>query len=656
MSNIFSKISIIALLWNPVTLSLLFHNIIWGVLLSLIAILLALLICRTKSLRQKVWAFNIATLLSIAYHAELLFVNFAGDKNIPNLYEVYGKFYFNKPFLNQKFTSEEYVSTYRTNCQGYRIDELTNPYDSIKGCDWLFIGDSFTQGAQVNYDQLFTSIIYRHFPDKIIINAGISGAGLYEELNFYKSVGSKLHPKKVFLQIGVFNDFKDVVEHHSTFQDWIAEKSSLYRYLSYNIGQKDEKPLGRWMEPFFTNEQDNIDGNILYKPTSEKKELDKGRFCDCISEFKRVVESNGGELVLLLLPSREQISSKALHETLNICNIKETDIDPTLPNRLCKDVAIKEKLALIDLYEDFKNSILPFFHIDEHLNVTGHEVIANRLISEMQSESDRYKCYSLSNRNERYPSLLSDSISILSQYEERDRYLISKTDINGGHTKILWSGIKELVHPSINSTMDYLVFTVGNQEKHETEVVLFDFNNNKQFTLNPKGYSAAIPMFNHNGSQVVFPQWNSDMIPYISVYDILSSKIVYSFKDGVECWRPVFSKNDSLIYYIYKENATSKFSIRSYSIRDRQKSTVFNASYDIWDIALSPSGRYMAYSGNKDGNWDLFILDLQSLTSRQITHTLGNEWDPSFGYSDNDLWFAGVFGINNGIYRMQLDL
>ena len=656
MNSNISKISIIAFLWNPVTLSILLNSIRWGVFISLGMVLFGLIMCRANSLRLKVWAFNIAALLSIAYHAELLFVHFAGDKNMPNLYKVHGKFYFNKPFLDQKFITNEYISHYRTNCQGYRIDELTNPDDSIKNCDWLFIGDSFTQGAQVDYSQLFTTLIYRHFPDKIIVNAGISGAGLYEELNFYNSLGRNLRPQKVFLQIGVFNDFKDVVEHSNTFQDWLAEKSSLYRYISYNIGQQDEMPLGRWMEPFFMNKQDNIDGNILYIPTSEKKELDKRRFRECISKFKNAVESNGGELVLILLPSKEQTSSEMLQETLKECNLNETDIDLSLPNRLCRDIANNEGLKLIDLYDDFRTSDFPFFQIDEHLSIAGHEIIAKRIITEYAKDVEVYTYISPYNRNERYPSLLSDSITILTQYNDKDRHYICQSDIYGQSSQILWSSVKELVHPSINSIGDYLVFTVGNQERHETEVVLFDIVNRQKQTLNKKGSSASIPMFNNSGTQVVYPQWDSDMIPYITIFDIATSKIISTFKDGVESWRPIFSKGDSLIYYISKETIDSKFSIKSFSIKNKSITTLHKAPYDIWDIALSPSGKYIAYAGNKDGNWDLFLLNIESKETKQITHTRGNEWDPSFGYNDNDLWFAGVFGINDGIYRIELGL
>lgn len=647
---------VLILFWNPITLSILLHSIGWGVVICVLVWIIGFVIGKIKSLRLKVWAFNIAAILSICYHAELLFRVFDANSDIPNLYKLHNKFYFNKPYLAQKFGTDEYSSLYRTNCQGFRIDEQTNADDSIKQCDWLFIGDSFTQGAQVDYEYLFTSLIYKSFPDKTIINAGISGAGLYEELNFYKEIGQKLHPKKVFLQIGVFNDFKDIKEHRTSLQDYIAEKSSLYRYLSYQLSPQDETPLGRWMEPFFLNFQDNIDSNILYKPTSDKKEKDKERFATCISEFKRIVESNGAELVLVLIPSKEQVSKRMFKETLKICKLKESDVDLQAANRLCAEVAQKEGLIFIDMYDDFKASSLPFFLIDEHLNVLGHELIASRIVAEFEDISNKYDYLSLGNYSERYPTLLADSISLLYQSHQNRRYSICRRQINNNATEILLNNFRELIHPSFNSSQDVLLFTVGNQDKLQTEVVLLDIANGKQETLNDAGCSASIPMFSHNGSQIAFPQWGQGKtIPYIKLYDIIEHKELARFSDGIECWRPFFSRGDSVVYYISKATGNSKFAIKSYNIKNGTKTMLLKMPYDIWDIALSPSGKYIAYAGNKDGNWDLFLFNIESRQVAQLTKTIGNEWDPSFGHGDDELFFAGEFGINNGIYRLKIE-
>ena len=86
--------------------------------------------------------------------------------------------------MQKEFNDKEYSVQYVTNQQGFRIHEEMNPYFEVEKCDWLFIGDSYTQGAQVNYSELYSSLLFRENPDKIIVNAGISGFGLPEEYNW----------------------------------------------------------------------------------------------------------------------------------------------------------------------------------------------------------------------------------------------------------------------------------------------------------------------------------------------------------------------------------------------------------------------------------------------------------------------------------------
>lgn len=95
------------------------------------------------------------------------------------------------------------------------------------------------------------------------------------------------------------------------------------------------------------------------------------------------------------------------------------------------------------------------------------------------------------------------------------------------------------------------------------------------------------------------------------------------------------------------------FGVHAYNIENGTDNQILKQSFNIWDIAISPNGEKIAFAGNKDGNWDLFIYELPSGNIRQLTHTLGNEWDPVF-YSDTELWFAGEFGFNNGIYHIEL--
>lgn len=95
------------------------------------------------------------------------------------------------------------------------------------------------------------------------------------------------------------------------------------------------------------------------------------------------------------------------------------------------------------------------------------------------------------------------------------------------------------------------------------------------------------------------------------------------------------------------------FGIRRFDFTSKEDKQVLKTGYNIWDIAISPDGEKIVFAGNKDGNWDLFLLDIASNKVSQLTNTMGNEWDPVF-YSDDEIWFAGEFGTNNGIYYLHL--
>lgn len=653
---------VLLLLWNPITLWLLSKSLLISIAITIGLIFLYLVLDTINNYRLKVWFFNILMIGSVIFHSELIFRSLYFEKDIPNLYDIRDGYYFNKPLLEQTFNNDEYFSIYRTNSQGYRIDNETNNLDSIRNCDWLFIGDSFTQGAQVDYSQLFTSIIYQDFCDKIIVNAGISGAGICDELNYYKDEGCKLNPKKVFLQIGVFNDFYNVYERHASWQDYLIDISSLYRFAEYNLTSSTELKLGRWTEPFASTPEENSYYNILYKPTSEIKRRDLQMFEKYLAEFNNVVRENGGELIVLLIPSKEQISERCLNEVLEAYDIQQADVDLEYPSSFMDDLSQKYNFKLIDLYEDFKSSThFPFYNVDEHMNTIGHQLIANRLRKEFADIMAPYTYLSKSNKNERYPMAYDNGFSLLYQYSANGKYHISFSNSTLDNVQNIVTSVNELIHPMFSKDRKYLVFTEGNQDLGHTNIILYNLENYTKDILTPsENEYGSIPQFNKAGTKIVYASWSFDnsqisSTPTLSIYDIETKETNRLELGETECWRPVFYNNDESILYITKNPKTNLFVICSYALKTKEVTRILECTYDIWDIAISPSERFIAYSGNKDSNWNLFVYDTINKTNTQLTYSSGDEWDPSFGSYDNEIWFAGTSGINNGIYYITLD-
>lgn len=640
--------------FNPIVLLILFKSYWVSLLVPFVIVIGGYYVCKIKNLRWVVWLFNIFAIIGISLNAELVFRSLYADNGVPNIYEVRGKYYFNKPYLSQKFDDEEFNSRYLTNCQGYRIDLMANACDSITKCDWLFLGDSFTQGAQVNYDELFSSLLYRDFPDKVIVNAGMSGAGLYESLNYLKDEGVNIHPKRIILQIGAFNDFYDIREREAGWSEYLMEHSELYRYIQYNLIDNPVLPLGRWTEPFFDNKEENSKYNIFFKESSLVKEADKRAFTEVLSQFKQEADKISAELVVMLIPSKEQTSDEMLTEVCNRFDIKPTELDMTMTNKLAMETCNSLGIRFIDLYDSFRHSEkFPFFMRDEHLNPDGHKLIASELKSAFGNEKRKYEVFSLSNKNERYPTFFDDGMSVLFQSQEEDTYFIKSSNLIHSREEIVWTSPKELIHPAISKDGKLLVFTQGDQDRGETDVILYYSDTGADLRVNPIGYRGAMPTFSNDSRFIVYPKWKDNENSVICVYDIERKKEILSIGDKkTECWRPIFSPDDSVIYYIRMES-DGLFGIRRYDIASKEDKQVLKTSYNIWDIAISPNGENMVFAGHKDGNWDLFLLDITSNKVSQLTKTIGDEWDPVF-YNDNEIWFAGEFGINNGIYYLRL--
>lgn len=78
-----NSIILALLLLNPLLILMLSKNWVITLTVIILLIIVAYLISKSKSLRLKVWAFNLCALSSIALHSELLFREFYDKKTSP---------------------------------------------------------------------------------------------------------------------------------------------------------------------------------------------------------------------------------------------------------------------------------------------------------------------------------------------------------------------------------------------------------------------------------------------------------------------------------------------------------------------------------------------------------------------------------------------
>ncbi len=642
---------------NPVVFFLLFNNLF--VIITCLLLVFLILFVLFFYIKSKIPFFvflNLFVSISIIFSFEVIFKFVFSEYNIENWYIIKGKYYFNKSYLNRTINDKEYSCKYLTNQQGFRIGSRNNPNIYLDKCDWLFLGDSYTQGAQVDFEFLYSSILYKYFPNKIIINAGISGFGIGEEYNYYINEGKKLQANKVFLQICNFNDFYNVGEYERDLTDYLMEYSDLARFFLYNLKytQPSELPLGRWTEPFYSSIDDNIDYNIFYKKKSQKKIEDLNNFYTILEKFNIEVRKNRSELILIVIPTKEQIYYKYLNEVIEgyKLNIKELDMD--YPNHFLDSCAQKLNIKVIDLKPSFENNPKQlFFDYDEHLNLEGHKEIAqsvsNWLIA--NGENTRYKLLHSFFAGDRYPRANKNKVFFQSicdgNYE-----LFSADKKFDNIVRLTYNDIDES-HPVPSPNGKFIAFTEGDIGTNQTKVVLMNLESQTREYILPDNYFCSIPAFSNDGNLIALCAWNynkgSMTNSNIVLKNLVTNKFYYIIKNNFENWRPVFSKDDKELIFI--SDKEGNYDIFQFDMVNNIETQITNSSYDEWDPFPSMDKSKIIYSAKVEGNWDLFEYYFKEQKNIRLTKSLGNEWDAS--YLNDEIIFAGEFGLFGGLLMFK---
>jgi len=638
---------------NPLVLGLVTGRPVAAALASGVAVALVLRLAADRGrTASAIVAVNVLVLVSSVFHAELVLRFAFPQRVIPNLYAARDGYYVNQPLLAQRFATTEYSASYHTNAQGFRIADGQNPYGRIETGDWLVLGDSFTQGAQVDFAEMFSTRLYQRFPDRIVVNAGTSGLGLGQEYNYFVGEGRLLKPTLVVLVLSSFNDFMHVDATRAGLGDHLMAASALARLLFASAADGEHLPLGRWTEPFQQSLQDNIDFNVFFKETSQRKQEDLDAFADRLGAFAGAVRGGGGRLVIALLPTREQIDPRALAAVLAAYRISADELDMRKPNRIAGELSKKLGVGFVDLLPAFLGAGDGlYFEQDVHLTSRGHEVVAQALGDYLESTTGRSSARLLSRpeRPERYPSFSQDGRRIVFQGVRDGSSDLRIADGALRHARwVTATGIDE-AHPSQSRDGTAVVFTSGSADSLRTDVVLMHLDTEQKTVLTEgDNVFGAIPTFSRTGRQVAFAEWSFDPAakaftqPRIVVLELASRTKTYLTSGENECWRPVFSPTDTEIAFI--EKTDGQFDLKIFDLTTGEQVRLTATPFDEWDPQFTPDGSAVVFAAKPDGNWDLFAIDLATRQLTRFTKTRGDEWDPAVSPDGMRLLYGGRFG------------
>lgn len=324
-------------------------------------------------------------------------------------------------------SDKKFIYFHKPNSMGYEVSDFSefNPtkveYDEYgfrgnsmkEGKKKIFIvGDSFVESRQVDENKTFVHLLQDETSEYRIINAGCSAFTTTTEFLLIKNKILALKPDKIFLFF-TFNDYSDNFKYQSGYfkqtdifendpweqfmpeayrnvadpnvesvADWLKKKSVLFSYIHWKTRKKSPPPQRK--EKNFSFAEDfvavNIDDNELSEVDQEiLKFTHRG-----LSETKKILDQNGVEMKVFIIPFPQQVNSKEW-ATGKYIYYDYPDVGyegiTNYQNRLMK-FCRENKIECLDLLPEFKKNAdrgKIFLDIDGHWTEYGQRIVADIL-------------------------------------------------------------------------------------------------------------------------------------------------------------------------------------------------------------------------------------------------------------------------------------
>ena len=291
-----------------------------------------------------------------------------------------------KPNYSQLIQSREFSTQWRSNAQGLRADRDFGPKPAGV-VRVLVVGDSFTVGDQVAYEETYPAVMQGEFdkrfgPGRVeVLNAGFPGFGTIHERKWIEKFACALEPDLVVVgstpndlvenphpilyeaRDGALVDPKSTQADEQRFRDrrrwyslpgWVDRSLVMRKLWAWKIPQRLRGQGGSVHARAFQVEQDK-ESRKLYALYERELLAARDAAARC-----------GAKFAVLAIPFLEQLRPPGV------------DQDPTLWGRRVADIAVAGGFPAVDLLPDFIAAGDPdalYWREDSHCRAAGYRLI-----------------------------------------------------------------------------------------------------------------------------------------------------------------------------------------------------------------------------------------------------------------------------------------
>lgn len=266
---------------------------------------------------------------------------------------------------NFSWDSSEFKSTYYANSQGFRSPEFKMD-DTRKKI--VLIGDSYTFGAMVNYDETFGAIIDNQNPEFVVYNLAIPGFGVDQMLFTLQHYGIDLKPDLVIVGL-CDSDFERSL---TAYRPKERREKPVFLLEKGALRLKTNKDRTNWLI-YYLDRHSRIYAGLKLVIRFIGYHFPIGKWwhlnCAIIDRINEIGNENNFETLYIYLPTRDWRSFPSLQKYMQKSNYYFINI---------RSVKIDDPLNL-------------YYKTDRHFNPTGHSFVANEIQKYIDRNPDWFR-------------------------------------------------------------------------------------------------------------------------------------------------------------------------------------------------------------------------------------------------------------------------
>jgi len=297
----------------------------------------------------------------------------------------------------------------RTNQSGHR-DEFV----SVEKADGVFrilvIGDSFTVGASVGQDDMYTEALETLLNGSAtavieVINAGVGGWEPFQYAQYYEHYGWKFSPDLILVGFFVGNDTYDqTTEVHqlrtAVLGRRVSREAALGRFIRLKVFMYNHSNIARLIlykgpatgnvtrqhcldfTDWYVKIQRHRLRNHLKKASIQEERARNG--VDQIQRIRTLAERDSIPLRVVLIPDENQINRNLQLKVLT--DEKRSNFDFEMPQSMLRDMFTDAAISVIDLLPYFIKDSRCLYMNDTHWTAEGHALAASAIYENITSE------------------------------------------------------------------------------------------------------------------------------------------------------------------------------------------------------------------------------------------------------------------------------